>query len=396
MLLNAVTQTLEMVTSSATQVDYYVEYIDYIPGTSFTPAAVQGSVSAIITTTILTAPAAGVTRKIKSLSIRNASTTTANTVSLQKDVGGSNTEFTPDIPLQQNECLYLDANDTLTVMDASGRVKVATPDVGPVNGQTLCFRKVQLAAGTAIGTPHFLGTSTGTPNAWVVGAPGMNGRVVTSESGGLPLPATSGTHNYLSQIQGGTTVACNFQWMDLCWLNTITTLNSTAAQAIVTPAFPARDINGAATGTGYCLGLLVHTTALPATATTINVDYISSSGAVSAARLIKPAAIQALNTLLPFELGISGITGLPVGDGQGIQSISQIQLSAVQATGVASLIVYRCLPGMAMQVANLAYINQIPNTGVKLFSGATLLPYNNNPVATTALTVSGDVVITQK
>jgi hypothetical protein len=299
------------------------------------------------------------------------------------------TRVTAAVALQPTECFQMDANDTWTVMDGSGRVKVAQPDAGPVNGQTLCFRKVQLAAGTAIGTPHFLGTSTGTPGAWAIGAPGMNGRVVTSELGGLPLPATSGNHNYLSQIQGGTTVAANFQWMDLCWLNTITTLNSILAQAIVTPAFPARDINGAATGAGYCLGLLVHTTALPATATTITVTYVSSTGTASTARLIKPAAIQALNTILPFELGITG-------DGQGIQSISQIQLSAVQATGVASLIVYRCLPGMAMQVANLAYINQVPNTGVKLFPGATLLPYNNCPTATTALTISGDVVITQK
>ena len=388
MLLNAVTQTLEMVTSSATQVDYYVEYVDYIPGTSFTPAAVQGSVSAIITTTILTAPAAGVTRKIKFLSIRNASATTANTVSVQKDVAGSNTEFTPDIPLQQNECLYLDANDTLTVMDASGRVKVATPDVGPVNGQTLCFRKVQLAVGTAIGTPHFLGTSTGTPNAWAIGAPGMNGRVVTSESGGLTLPTTSGNNNYLSQIQGGTTVAANFQWMDLCWVNQITTLNSIAAQAIVTPAFPARDINGSALGAGYCLGLLI-LTATPATASTITVTYVSNTGAASTATVAHPAVIQTANTILPFSMGITGTGG-------GIQSISQIQLSVAIATGTAALIVYRCLPGMAMQVANLAYINQIPDNGVKLYSGATLLPYNNSPTATTALTISGDVVITQK
>jgi hypothetical protein len=389
MLQNPSTLTINC--STAAQLETYVEYVDYVPGTSFTPERTTLTIAAAGTFTLVTTPVVGTDRKIKNITIRNSGTA-ANTVQILNNA----TRVTAAVALQATECFQMDANDTWTVMDGSGRVKVAQPDAGPVNGQTLCFRKVQLAAGTAIGTPHFLGTSTGTPGAWAIGAPGMNGRVVTSELGGLPLPATSGNHNYLSQIQGGTTVAANFQWMDLCWLNTITTLNSTVAQAIVTPAFPARDINGAATGTGYCLGLLVHTTALPATTTTINVDYISSTGAASSARLIKPAAIQALNTILPFELGISGITGLPVGDGQGIQSISSIKLSAVQLTGVASLIVYRCLPGMAMQVANLAYINQVPNTGVKLFPGATLLPYNNNPTATTALTASGDVVITQK
>jgi hypothetical protein len=382
MLQNPSTLTINC--STAAQLETYVEYVDYVPGTSFTPERTTLTIAAAGTFTLVTTPVVGTDRKIKNITIRNSGTA-ANTVQILNNA----TRVTAAVALQATECFQMDANDTWTVMDGSGRVKVAQPDAGPVNGQTLCFRKVQLAAGTAIGTPHFLGTSTGTPGAWAIGAPGMNGRVVTSELGGLPLPATSGNHNYLSQIQGGTTVAANFQWMDLCWLNTITTLNSILAQAIVTPAFPARDINGAATGAGYCLGLLVHTTALPATATTITVTYVSSTGTASTARLIKPAAIQALNTILPFELGITG-------DGQGIQSISQIQLSAVQATGVASLIVYRCLPGMAMQVANLAYINQVPNTGVKLFPGATLLPYNNNPTATTALTASGDVVITQK
>jgi len=389
MLQNPSTLTINC--STAAQLETYVEYVDYVPGTSFTPERTTLTIAAAGTFTLVTTPVVGTDRKIKNITIRNSGTGD-NTVQILNNA----TRVTAAVALYPTECFQMDANDTWTVMDGSGRVKVAQPDAGPVNGQTLCFRKVQLAAGTAIGTPHFLGTSTGTPAAWAIGAPGMNGRVVTSELGGLPLPATSGNHNYLSQIQGGTTVAANFQWMDLCWLNTITTLNSTLAQAIVTPAFPARDINGAATGAGYCLGLLVHTTALPATVTTINVDYISSTGAISSARLIKPAAIQAVNTLLTFELGISGITGLPVGDGQGIQSISSIKLSALLATGVASLIVYRCLPGMAMQVANLAYINQVPNTGVKLFPGATLLPYNNNPTATTALTISGDVVITQK
>lgn len=377
--------------SIAGSIDTYVESVDYIPATSFIPASVRANIAASGNTTLLVGPAVGTDRKIKNLVITNKDIV-ANTVFI---LNGSS-RVTATVALQPNDSFSMDANDTWTVMDPSGRVKVATPDVGPVNGQTLCFRKVQLAAGTSIGTPHFLGTSSGTPGAWPVGAPGMNGRVVTSEVGGLPLPATSGTHNYLSLIQGGSTVACNFQWMDLCWLNTITTLNSTLVQAIVTPAFPARDINGAATGTGFCLGLLVHTTALPATATTINVDYISSTGAVSAARLIKPAAIQALNTLLLFEMGISGITGLPVGDGQGIQSISGIKLSVALATGVASLVVFRILPGLAMQVANLAYIERIPNTGVKLFPGATVLPYNNSPTATTALTISGSVLICQK
>lgn len=382
MLVNPSTLTINCATAAT--VETYVEYVDYVPGTSFTPARDTLIIGVAGTFTLVTTPAVGTDRKIKNITIRN-SNSAANTVQILNN----GTRVTAVVTLQSGDCMSMDANDTWTVMDSSGRVKVATPDVGPVNGQTLCFRKVQLAAGTAIGTPHFLGTSTGTPGAWAVGIPGMNGRNVVSEIGGLTLPATSGTNNYLSQIQGGTTVACNFQWMDLCWLNTITTLNSALAQAIVTPVFPARDIDGTTNGAGYCLGLLVHTTALPATATTITVNYVSSTGAASTARLIKPAAIQALNTLLPFELGITG-------DGQGIRSISQIQLSAALATGVASLVVYRCLPGMAMQVANLAYINQIPNTGVKLFSGATLLPYNNSPTATTALTIGGDVVITQK
>lgn len=382
MLVNPSTLTLNC--STAAQLETYVEYVDYVPGTSFTPARATLTITAAGTVTLVTTPVVGTDRKIKNITIRN-SNSAANTVQILNN----GTRVTAVVTLQSGDCMSMDANDTWTVMDSSGRVKVATPDVGPVNGQTLCFRKVQLATGTAIGTPHFLGTSTGTPGAWAVGIPGMNGRNVVSEIGGLTLPATSGNSNYLSQIQGGTTVACNFQWMDLCWLNTITTLNSILAQPIVTPVFPARDINGTTDGAGYCLGLLVHTTALPAAATTITVNYVSSTGAASTARLIKPAAIQALNTLLPFELGITG-------DGQGIRSISQIQLSLVLATGVASLVVYRCLPGMATQVANLAYINQIPNTGVKLFPGATLLPYNNCPTATTALTVSGDVVITQK
>ena len=394
MLLNAVTQTLEMVTSSATQVDYYVEYIDYIPGTSFTPAAVQGSVSAIITTTILTAPAAGTTRKIKALSIRNASASTANTVSVQKDVAGSNFEFTPDITLQPDECLYLDANDTWQVLDGNGRIKSATLYDSPIGGVSQCFRKVGTAP-EAAGVGYFYGKDAGFPGAWAPGVPGLNGRVTDgttlADAGCMPIPTVSGSQ-WLTQVQGSSTVANDLSWVDILWINSGIVTTTLVAQPIVSPAFPARDLNGSANGVGLCIALYVSVvTGNAAVNTAMTVSYTNElgvAGRTATVNTVSPFPITAVaGSWVPFQLANGDM---------GVRSIQSITLGVSLVSGTVHLVVYKQYPGIDCAVPNLIYTNTFPTPGTRLYTGVTLLPLNRAATAATATTTQGNIIISSR
>lgn len=107
--LTATTQILEVTTASATAVDVFVSYADHT-----TAGAVLGDEQTLITTatttTILAAPAASTQRQVKLISINNTGAT-PNTVTVKKDISG--TEY---------HLFYttLQANENLTYVDGKG------------------------------------------------------------------------------------------------------------------------------------------------------------------------------------------------------------------------------------------------------------------------------------
>jgi hypothetical protein len=395
MLLNATTQTLELVTTTTAPIHYYVEYVDYIPGTSFTPAAVQGIINTATTTTILTAPAAGTTRKIKALSFRNASTTASNTISVQKDISAVDYDLSPDITLQPDENLYMDANDTWQVLDGNGRIKSVTLDQDPIGGVSQCFRKVGTAP-EAAGVAYCYAKDPGFPGVWSPGTPGLNGRATdgttAADAGCMPMPNAGTGSNWLTQIEGSCTVANDLSWVDVLWVNSGIVVTTTTAQAITSPTFPARDINGSSDGVGLCIGLLVTTaTTNAAVNTTMTVSYTNQAGTAGRTARVSAAspfpATAVIGTWVPFQLD-AGDTG--------VRSIQNITLGTSLTAGAVSLVVYKQYPGIDCVVANLKSTNTIPAPGARLYNGVVLLPLNRAATATTATTTQGNIVITTR
>lgn len=99
------TEILELVTSSTADIDYQVNFVDVVPTTSATPDTSEGKITTATTTTIVSAPASSTTRQIKSISIRNRHASTANTVSVKKDISGTEYLLTADVVLQAGEVL---------------------------------------------------------------------------------------------------------------------------------------------------------------------------------------------------------------------------------------------------------------------------------------------------
>lgn len=103
--LNATTETLELVTSATADIDYQINYVDVIPAVSATPGSNQGKITTATTTTVLAAPASGTSRQIKSVFICNRHASVANTVTVKKDISGTDYLLTSDTLLQAGEKL---------------------------------------------------------------------------------------------------------------------------------------------------------------------------------------------------------------------------------------------------------------------------------------------------
>jgi len=127
LLLTATNHALELQTSANPSTDYHVSWVDLVTGTSpsMTPGSTQGNVASATTTTIAAAPAASTYRQIKTVTVRNRSSSTANTVTLKKDVGGTEYHVFGEVTLQPGETLTYEDGFGFCVFDAVGRVKTS-------------------------------------------------------------------------------------------------------------------------------------------------------------------------------------------------------------------------------------------------------------------------------
>jgi hypothetical protein len=288
----------------------------------------------------------------------------------------------------------MDANDTWQVLDGNGRIKSVTLDQDPIGGVSQCFRKVGTAP-EAAGVAYFYGKDAGFPGAWSPGAPGLNGRVTdgttAADAGSMPIPTTTGS-NWLTQVQGSSTVANDLSWVDIVWVNSGIVVTTTTAQAITSPAFPSRDLNGSSNGVGFCVALYVAVaTTNAAVNTAMTVSYTNElgvAGRTATVNAVSPFPATAVaGTWVPFQLA--------AGD-KGVRSIQNITLGVSLGAGTVHLVVYKQYPGIDCAVANLTNTNTIPDPGARLYTGVTLLPLNRAATATTATTTQGNILITTR
>ena len=120
-------------------------------------------------------------------------------------------------------------------------------------------------------------------------------------------------------------------FVDRLWQGGTYPATTTASQAIVTPTFPARDINGSTNGDGVVLCMVQVTTFTAAT--TVTVTYTNESGTGSRTA-----------TATMENVGQKAVTffGLQSGD-TGVRSVESVAVSAAQAAGTYILIAVRPL-----------------------------------------------------
>lgn len=131
MRLTATTHTLELVTSSGADVEYTIDYHDMVTSPAFTPGSTQGTITTATDTTVLTAPAVSTYRRVVRASFRNIDASLSNTVTVQKDVSG--TEYrVVTATLAAGEVLSYEEGAGWYVMDSTGRHKHRDFVIAPV------------------------------------------------------------------------------------------------------------------------------------------------------------------------------------------------------------------------------------------------------------------------
>jgi hypothetical protein len=371
-LLTATTDTLELLTGAAVSVDVVCSFVD-ITTTAFTPGTAQQNVATATTVTIVTAPAASTQRQIKQLSFRNKSTTAAQTVTVKKDISGTEYYITPDVQLNPGEQLLYTDGAGWTVLDRNGRLRTQATDIDGVTGRASSFYKVGTAA-KAAGNWYCYSKDNGYPGAWAVGSSGLSGRATdgtqSADAGCLIVSNPGSGANYLTKLDATGTVAAFAMLADILWVNNGVVVTTTTAQTVTSAAFPARDANGSTNGEGVMIGLLV--TAATTNAGLISnmtVSYTNSDGTASRTATVGTGIdgfpISAtIGLFLPFQL--------QAGD-KGVRSIQSITLGTSLVTGSVSMVAYRVVAGQTLGLANVgapASVGQ--NPGVRLYNGSCL------------------------
>lgn len=359
-ILDSTLKSLELETSAAVSTDYVVSWVDNTT-TTFTPGMSQGNVSTATTTTIISAPAASTQRQIKWISLRNRSTSAAQTVSIKMDAAG-NDYYVATATLSPGETLHVDADGRQVVYTVAGFEKQQAYLPTAYNGRIFEYGKngtAKDAAGYAIAN----GKDAGFPGAYSLGTPGLNGVVTdcslatstspagATQMGAHPLVDASSGSLYLTSAYISDSVAEYVSLVDVLWYNTGLVVTTTTAQAITHPGIPARDVNGTSNGAGVGIALLTttaNTNAAVITNTTASyTDQDGNAGntaTFAAAVGWQAPATPVIGTWMPFTLA-AGDTG--------VRSVQSVTLGTSYGGGALSLVQYRPLAIVPNPVANV-------------------------------------------
>ena len=389
-ILIGTTDSMEVVTSSTSAIDYVASYIDYTSSAA-TPGASAGAIASATTTTFVAAPSASTQRQLKRANFRNNGAT-SNTLTIQKDISGTNYVMY-STTLGPGETLAINSEGEHRVYDSSGLEKLPATTV--IDGLTVSFLKVG-ATSKAAGLWQLQNKDTGVPGAWVPGTPGVNGDAVSCDTtadatiAGAPYLPNPPTGNYfITSATAGASVASMPALFDLIWFNTGLSVTTTTAQTITMPPLFPRDVNGSTNGEGWYAAILVTTATTNSSAVTnTTMSYTDSDGnAGNTATMASFPATAVAGAFIPFQLA--------AGD-RGIRSIESVTLGTSYVSGAISLMLYRPIIYVPSPLANvggtISVVNAAP-AGVKLWNGTCLnLAYLAS--TTTATTVNLNAQLT--
>lgn len=373
-VLEASTDSIELVTSSAAAIDYDCSWTDNTT-TAFTPGKSAGQVSSATTTTIISAPSASTQRNVLNCTFRNTSTTTSNTLTVQRDVSGTNrTNYSTT--LAPGESLAF-TGERYFRYNASGSEITTMADSG-YNGKTYSYFKVGGAKDSA-GYRYLSAKDSGFPGAWVLGSPGVNGANFDCSTGAgatvagshyLANPASGNL--YLVSISLNATVAEAVEVIDLLWYNTGLTVTTTTQQAITTSGFPARDINGSTNGEGVNIALYaVSALGNAGVISNTTLQYTDSEGNTGAGGTFKAQigyqapATPVIGTFMPFTLadGDRGVRAMTAASSGGVT------LATTYTSGTMSMLAYRTLATIGNVATTAPFMLTFPSPGIRIYPG---------------------------
>lgn len=370
--LDATTKILELTTSSTAGIDWVTSWVD-MTTTAFTPGDANGTVNTATTTTIVAAPASSTQRGVKSVSIFNRHATAANTVTIKKDVSGTEYRLI-QATLAAGESLQWSDGGEWQRFDATGRVVVNNVEKSVIATKPIFFLKGGAGNADSAGYWYCYSKDSGFPGAWSPGTPGVNGRTTagtnSADAGCIPIGTPTGSL-YISSVSFNATINHFFTLLDVVWVNTGLNVTTTGVQNITTPTLPARDNNGSSDGEGYMIWLLttVANTNAAAISNTI-VTYTNSDNTPSRTAVLGSGlpdnipATPVLGTIVPFMLAS--------GD-KGVRSIQSITLNTSLGGGSVSLLIARPVISTNLLNANVGYTQEYGAPGIRVYNDSCLI-----------------------
>ena len=240
----------------------------------------------------------------------------------------------------------------------------------------------------AAGVCYSMAYSTGRPGAMVAPSPGLAGAALTTYAGQIPWTNPGAGNSYLARFVAAATQAGSLQLLDRLWHNSALVVTTTTAQTVNSVTWPARDRLGATNGDSVLVAIEVSTATTNAGAiTNTTMSYTNQAGTAGRTATISSfPATATVGTFVPFQL--------QAGD-TGVRSIQTVTLGTSYAAGAIHLVAYRPLARLGLPVANV-------DVAVDALTSGFVRCYDNTvpwlvwlASGTTAVTVTGQLVVTQ-
>ncbi len=391
--LTSTSDLLRVVTSTASQIECHSSWVDLTSGVG-SLGRQNAVVTTATTTTLVPSPSSGVTRNVKHLNITNNHASASCNVTVEHTDGTNVVELIAFI-LLPGENMILNEEGRWAHRDAQG-AEYPPSGLGSYDGYSTPFMKSGTAADT-IGYWYCTSKDAGFPGAWAPGTPGINGRVTegtaSTDNGCIPIKNPAVGANYLTELTMGASVNHSHLFFDVLWVNSGIVVTTTTAQAIVTPALPARDINGTTNGEGCMIAMLTTTANTNAAAiANTTISYTNSDG--TAGRTATLTAIAGSQIPATPVIGTIVWFNLQAGD-KGVRSIQSITLGTSLGAGAVSLMICRDLANIGTSLVNVQFTRKLSEPGVRLYNGTCML-HCVLASATTATFFNGEVVIQEK
>lgn len=394
LLLKSTSEVLRIVTSAAANaIEVHAAHVD-LNGTTVTPTSTNTKITTATTTTVVAAPGASTVRNVKGLYVTNNSVGTNCDVAVQIFDGTNTFEIIQFILLPGENMGYRE-DGSWVHRDQNG-AEYPPSGLGNFGGRTTQFMKTTTGS-DAVGYWYCSAKDPGFPGAWAPGTPGVNGRVTdgtqAADNGCLLIKNPAVGANYITAVELASAVNHTHDFFDVLWVNSGLVVTTTTAQAIVTPALPARDVNGTTNGEGCMIALLfTAASTLAAVGSNLTVSYTNSAGVAGRTATLSAVvgsqvpATPVIGTIVWFSLQAGDI---------GVKSIESITLGTSMLTGSISLMITRDILTVGTTIPNVSVPKVLGSPGIRIYNGSCIL-HNILSSATTATFISGSLQIMEK